>query len=388
MLSCKAEEESPLSSVDMAPKKSTTKKTTADTQNGRKEVASIPSAYSVPAWRSALNIHQRVLAAIEAITQAGPLERESENTSQHYRFASHNAIKEALAPILVKFGILHIMRATSIESGSRQQPGSVYNDVQNPDKEVFFSRIEWEMQLVNTENPEDAITVPKWPSYSEDYGDKASSKAATIAEKTFLTKQFKITTTEDDAEGGVDQTRARKGTQRPVPPLPTTPAARQEASSSPVIPVTSVRPAAPAVPSVRPVTTASAPSVTPPPAARPLASSASTTPAAAETAPAPVEVPTEASSVASTEATIATLTEEQLFTLALPDKLPLEAIRVKLHNVGLTEAAKWVGKHHRAACPTCASFNRISLMIAAHQGASDLNLAKADLHAGLPPLAE
>jgi hypothetical protein len=366
----------------MAPKTQAKKKPeTAETKPAPSQAAPSQAKGITPSGLTKLNIHQRVLAVIDEMAKAGGIARESISPTQSYRFASHNAIKEALTPLLTKYGILHVMKPTAYESGSRVQPGSTYTATQSQDSEVYWVRIKWEMQLINTENPSDAIIVGGWPGYAEDYADQAESKAITLAEKTFLVKQFKITTTDDETASGIDKTRARRP-QRPALPIlpvapvhPVAPAARPEAavakSETVSAPVTAAAVTSAAVTSP----TASAPPATPP--RRPVVPEARV----ASSAPA-------AQPAVAPEATLAvapaTLTEEALLRLALPNHLPEAAIKVKIHNGGLKEAARWVGQNHRRNCPQCANFNQISLMIAAHPAESGSEPKKDDL----PPLAE
>ena len=363
-------------------KGSTSKKETATRKPGEASAAA-----------AKLNIHQRVLAAIEAMTKLGPLERDKMDETQKYRFTSHTEIKKALTPILTHLGILHVMIPTAIEYGSRIQPGSNYVGHETPDKEVFFVRMEVTMQLINTDNPADMVVVKQWPGYGEDHGDKASSKAATIAEKTFLVKQFKILTADDEGDTGVDQTRGRRTVRpgvptvpatrvQPVPPAQPAPAAQVAAAS-----VVATKPPSPTTPTA--TTSASAPSATPPPppvrSAAPApalttpVTPAPETPGTPETSPVADSAPAEPAKPA--------LSKEGLLALAISGKLPVSAINVKIHNSGLEEAAKWVAQNHRRNCPTCADTKRISLMIAAHQGSQAAVIDNEVAGSDLPPLA-
>jgi len=148
---------------------------------GAKTTAPAEKGYQVPAWRKGMNIHQRVQGAIEALVAVGPIERESTNQQQSYRFASHNAIKEALTPILVRFGILHLMELATYESGIRIQPASTYQGNNQSDKEVYWVRAQWKMQLVNIDAPNDCIVFAKWPSYAEFHDDYTQALAQAAA---------------------------------------------------------------------------------------------------------------------------------------------------------------------------------------------------------------
>jgi hypothetical protein len=83
----------------------------------------------------------------------------------------------------------------------------------------------------------------------------------------------------------------------------------------------------------------------------------------------------------------APLSEEKLLLLALPDHLTESAIRIKIRNVGLKEAAKWVGENHRRYCPLCTNHNRLSLMLATHESSAPAPVAAEVEAADLPPLA-
>jgi ERF superfamily protein len=132
------------------------------------------------------NIHQRIAAItgeVEAVKKTG------RNSEQKYDFIEYDSVTAALRKLMFTHGItvLQNMREngrkeTEISSKYGQKGINLVTD--------------YEFTVTNVDDPKDNL-VFFWQGEASDYGDKATNKAATAAEKYFLLKLFKIGTKDD-----------------------------------------------------------------------------------------------------------------------------------------------------------------------------------------------
>ena len=132
------------------------------------------------------NIHQRIAAItgeVEAVKKTG------RNNEQKYDFIEYDSVTAALRKLMFTHGITVLQ---NMKEGGRKETeiSSKYGQ-----KGVNLV-IDYIFTVTNVDDPADKLEF-LWQGEASDYGDKATNKAATAAEKYFLLKLFKIGTKED-----------------------------------------------------------------------------------------------------------------------------------------------------------------------------------------------
>lgn len=131
------------------------------------------------------NLYQRLLAITSEI---GKIEKTGRNSQQGYAFIEQAKIVAELRPQLVKNGVFIIP-----EVMERQ-----LNSVTNSKGTTFTQAIvSMRFKVINAEDPTDSITVEWVAGEALDTSDKATNKAITAAQKTFLMKLFNISDQDD-----------------------------------------------------------------------------------------------------------------------------------------------------------------------------------------------
>lgn len=129
---------------------------------------------------NSLNIYQRINAVMKEA------EYMQKGAAQQGKGVLYDDVIAMLRPLLIKHGIVIVVRQMSFESVS---------SVEGTKQKIYQGR--YDMDLVNIDKPEDKVTHTAY-AQGMDGGDKAPGKAQTYAVKIMLTKGFAL-------ESGVDE---------------------------------------------------------------------------------------------------------------------------------------------------------------------------------------
>jgi hypothetical protein len=137
------------------------------------------------------NLYQRILAVMDEV---GTIEKTGTNTTQNYKFIEQGVVVASLRPLLVKHGIV-ILPETNSNTLDRYttEKTDKYGTKQTT---TVHANISSKYHLINADDPNDSKTVD-WAGEALDYSDKATNKAMTASNKTFLMKLFNISDKED-----------------------------------------------------------------------------------------------------------------------------------------------------------------------------------------------
>ena len=161
-----------------------------------------------------MNICQRMSAVM---TEVGTVEKDKTNSFQHYEYASEFAIKKALQPLLIKYGVLFSLSVTD---------QTVIEGKDSKGQDRLTTLIDVSYQFTNIDEPADCVTG-KFRSQGQDSGDKGIYKAITGAIKYILTSSFLIPTGEDPEEASQAPVRTA-ATAKPSPAAPSARGAEEE----------------------------------------------------------------------------------------------------------------------------------------------------------------
>jgi hypothetical protein len=147
-------------------------------------------------------IHQRMLAILSELPPIGKTEK---NEQQNFLFRGHDAVLNALNPLLAKHGVFVVPavldRVTEQRTTSR---GSVMYEVNLRIQFTFWG-------LAG-----DSVVGSAWGE-GTDMGDKATSKAHTMGFKTMLAEAFAVSTAEfSDPDAGTAEETTGRGRAAPV----------------------------------------------------------------------------------------------------------------------------------------------------------------------------
>jgi hypothetical protein len=131
------------------------------------------------------NLLLKLIAVQAAI---GPIEKDSENTFHHYKYASIEGIVTATREELIKQKVLILAGEESTDERQRQTNQG----------EATVTTVHLNYTIIDAETGE-KLVIP-WLGRGEDPADKGVSKALTDARKTFLIQQLNIARG-DDTEG-------------------------------------------------------------------------------------------------------------------------------------------------------------------------------------------
>lgn len=137
------------------------------------------------------NLYQRLLAITDEI---GKIEKTGRNTMQNYAFIEQAQVVASLRPLLVKHGVFILPEITNREMNRfevKRGNGKDGVDIHVTVKGMYT--------LVNVDNPEDQLSLEWDAGEAIDSSDKATNKAVTANNKTFLMKLFNISD-KDDAD--------------------------------------------------------------------------------------------------------------------------------------------------------------------------------------------
>jgi hypothetical protein len=147
------------------------------------------------------NIHQRI-AAITG--EVGGVKKTGKNAEQKYDFIEYDAVTAALRVLMEKHGIT-ILQDTKEDGRHDTQITSKYG------AKGVHVLIDYIFTVTNVDDPSDNLKF-NWQGEAIDYGDKATNKAATAAEKYFLLKFFKIGSKDDPDKDSPDLGKATVST--------------------------------------------------------------------------------------------------------------------------------------------------------------------------------
>jgi hypothetical protein len=131
---------------------------------------------------SDLNIYQRILAVMAELKY---VQKGEKTVNNQYRFVGHDAVSEAIHPMLVKHGIVMIPSV----SGWKQDGNRTEVDVT--------------VSFVNADKPEDRFEVQTF-GFGVDGQDKGPGKAVSYATKYAVLKTFVLETGDDPEKDSID----------------------------------------------------------------------------------------------------------------------------------------------------------------------------------------
>lgn len=151
-------------------------------------------------------IHQRMIAIIGALPAIGKTQR---NTQQGFMFRGQDDMLNALNPKLAEHGVFIIPDVIERVVAQRQTAkGSI----------MFEVNLHVRFTAYGADG--DSVTGSAWGE-GTDMGDKATSKAMTMAFKYWLTQAFAISTADaPDPDRGAAEESTGRGGQPPTPPAP------------------------------------------------------------------------------------------------------------------------------------------------------------------------
>lgn len=141
------------------------------------------------------NLYQRIAAITAAI---GAISKTGKNTAQNYDFIEQAMVVATLRPLMAEHGVVIIPETVDktierFETVKKDKYGERTSS-------TYHVNVMSRYHVINADNPEDRFTA-EWSGEALDMSDKATNKAMTASEKTFLMKLFKISDKEDaDAE--------------------------------------------------------------------------------------------------------------------------------------------------------------------------------------------
>lgn len=129
-----------------------------------------------------------------------------------YEFVEQQTIMHAVRPLLIKYGILVIPRVIEHKLHNKQGFDTRANAEVGKGVKVVASM---EFVFINTHDREDILTIP-WTAEGDDYGDKGTNKATTIAQKNMYIRLFNIADTDPDATSPAEASIASPDKPAPV----------------------------------------------------------------------------------------------------------------------------------------------------------------------------
>lgn len=131
------------------------------------------------------NLYQRLL---DITSEVGKIDKTGKNSQQGYAFIEQARVVAELRPQLAKHGVMilpeTVNRTVTQVTNSK---GTVFTQV------LVYSRY----TLVNADNPEERMALDWDAGEALDMSDKATNKATTASQKTFLMKLFNISDQDD-----------------------------------------------------------------------------------------------------------------------------------------------------------------------------------------------
>lgn len=143
---------------------------------------------ATPTVEPVKNLPQRLLAVMGDLSK---LTKDGNNTSQKYKFISHEQVTNELRPLFVKHGIFilpsvigHTITPYETKNGARMN--------------LAVTKMQY--TIINVDDPTEVL-VSQWVGEGSDSGDKGTNKSVTAAGKYYLMKMFNIAEdTDPDAD--------------------------------------------------------------------------------------------------------------------------------------------------------------------------------------------
>lgn len=141
-----------------------------------------------------LNIYQKLLEVRKVVPY---LQKEAQG--HQYQYVGSSQVLSAVRQQLDALGLLltvkvigHNVTAETVENKD--------NKGNNKKTTTYFTELDLEYTWINTDKPEETLTLPFYGQGVDTAGEKGVGKALTYAEKYFLLKQFNIATDKDDPD--------------------------------------------------------------------------------------------------------------------------------------------------------------------------------------------
>ena len=151
------------------------------------------------------SVYERMIAIIDELPAIG---KTQQNTQQNFMFRGHDDVMNALNPLLAKHGVLIVPDVLERIVGTRQTSrGSTMYEVNLHVRFTFYGA------------GGDSFTASGWGE-GTDMGDKATSKAMTMAIKYVIAQAFALATAEisdADASSAEETTRVRDSREQGSP---------------------------------------------------------------------------------------------------------------------------------------------------------------------------
>lgn len=144
------------------------------------------------------NLYKRLLSITEEI---GKIEKTGNNTAQGYKFIEQARVVAEVRVQLAKHGVMIIPETVSrtIERHTTTKTG--YQGKPDYEQASYHANVVSRYTLINIDNPEDKIVCEWDAGEALDTSDKATNKAVTASQKSYLMKLFNISD-QDDPDGG------------------------------------------------------------------------------------------------------------------------------------------------------------------------------------------
>lgn len=160
------------------------------------EPAADPTACMTPDYALALNIHQRMMGAVNTIST---LVKGDMNSFHQYKYVSHDDVVRKVREAFKRWGILAVMDIPAVE---------IEEGTDDKGKGVIRAFVHASMAFINPDRPEDRYSV-SGATYSIDSSDKAVGKAISYLKKYFLIAQsgLMLATGEDQDQDAIEWNR-------------------------------------------------------------------------------------------------------------------------------------------------------------------------------------
>jgi len=135
---------------------------------------------------SELNIYQRILAVMAELSY---VQKGDKTVNNQYRFVGHDAVSEAIHPMLVKHGIAMIPSVSSWKQDGNRTEADVT------------------VSFVNVDKPEDRFEIKTF-GFGVDPQDKGPGKAVSYATKYAVLKTFVLETGDDPEKDNINHISA------------------------------------------------------------------------------------------------------------------------------------------------------------------------------------
>lgn len=174
----------------------------------------VGTAKPEPPTVAEMNLWQK-LATITG--EIGAIAKDGKNASQNYAFIEYASVAGSLRTLFAKYGVVCI-------------PDMINRQVEPLGSKGVNVTIDFTFTFKNADKPSETEVI-HWTGEANDYGDKATNKAATAALKYCLMRTFNISEQGDDPDGtSIERVNAKASQEPAQPPKPTAKEAIAKAS--------------------------------------------------------------------------------------------------------------------------------------------------------------